>query len=134
MSGSPGFIKSVLFFLPEYISKRKMKVFAVIVPAAKLPELSLATTVLLVFVLVALTVHVTEPDPLKDAPDRYVPAYRLQATRVALDALPFSVAVITPAEKFPEPSLATIVLAVDWEVALTFHVTGSAPVNEDPLI
>ena len=40
-------------------------------PAVKLPELSLATKVLPVFAVVAFTVQVTAEDPLKVDPLRY---------------------------------------------------------------
>ena len=43
---------------------------AVIVPAAKLPEASRATTLEAVFVVVASTAAVTAAEPLKDVPVR----------------------------------------------------------------
>ena len=70
-------------------------VFAVIMPAEKLPPESLATMELPVFVLVAFTVHVTAFNPLKAIPLRYVPGYRLQATWVAVPLrVPYSVVAV----------------------------------------
>jgi hypothetical protein len=50
---------------------------------------------------------------------------------VAVEALPLNVAVIVPALKFPEPSLATIVDAVFALVALevTVNVCAELPLN-----
>lgn len=46
---------------------------AVIVPAAKFPEASRATTLEAVFVVVASTAHVVAAEPSKLLPVRYVP-------------------------------------------------------------
>ena len=45
-------------------------VFAVIIPALKLPDESLARMVFALFALVAFTVHVTAVDPLNNVPLR----------------------------------------------------------------
>ena len=111
---------------------------AVIVPALKFPEASLATIVDTVFAEVALevTVNVVAEPPLKVVePERPVPEVArvkvfgvlavtvilvepLKETPlivlavcnvVAVEALPVKAAVIVPALKFPEASLATIV-------------------------
>lgn len=47
---------------------------AVIVPAAKLPEASRATTLEAVFVVVASTAAVTAAEPLNDVPVKYEPS------------------------------------------------------------
>ena len=100
------------------------------IPALKFPELSLATIVFPVNALVAFTVHVTAEDPLNNVPLRY------PAPVIELDtwvAVPLSVAVMIPALKLPELSLATIVFPVNALVAFTVHVTAEDPLNNVPL-
>ena len=112
---------------------------AVIVPALKLPEASLATIVLPVLALVALDVTVKVAaedwlavnvcDPDKPVPDTFivrVPLFTLDAV-VAVEALPFNVAVIVPALKLPDASLETMVEAVFAFVALEVTVKVAAP-------
>jgi hypothetical protein len=106
--------------------------FAVIVPAAKLPDASRFTSVLTVSALVAAfaavvavatfaavwpptvltTVALCVPvtSPLND-PVKFVAVVAVVAV-VALVAFPVKFAVIVPAEKLPDESRATIVLAV----------------------
>ena len=52
---------------------------------------------------------------------------------VAVVALPLKLAVMVPAEKFPEASRATTLEAVFAEVASTAAVTAAEPLNEVPV-
>ena len=69
-------------------------------------------------------------EPLNDTPlivravCRVVAVAALPVVELEVVALPLSVAVIVPAEKLPEPSLATTLLAVFVVVASTFSVTA----------
>ena len=93
---------------------------AVMVPALKLPDASLATMVEGVFTAVAfhekvkvelpdwLAVNVADPErPVPETPKDRVPLLTFAAV-VAVAALPFKSAVMVPALKFPATSLATI--------------------------
>ena len=110
-----------------------------IVPALKEPPASRATMVLPVLAAVAfdvtvkvalpawLAVKVCEPD--RPVPDTFivrVPLFTFDAV-VAVEALPFKVAVIVPALKLPEASRATMVEAVFALVALVAIVTALEP-------
>ena len=100
------------------------------IPALKFPELSLAITVFPVNALVAFTVQVTAEDPLNNVPLRY------PAPVIELDTwvdIPLSVAVMIPALKLPELSLATIVFPVNALVAFTVQVTAEDPLKDAPL-
>jgi len=103
------------------------------VPIEKLPEPSLATRVEPVLLDVALevTVNVSAAEPLKDAePDKPVPdtfIVSVLETCVAEVALPLREAVMVPALKLPEPSLATTLDAVFDEVASTAQVCPADP-------
>ena len=108
--------------------------------------LPFASTVILAFVYeptvtpvvesaVALCVPVTSPDKL---PVKFVAVVAVVAL-VAVEALPFSAAVIVPAEKFPEPSRATMALAVLFAVAVVAELgilvsPAPLPVNEFPAL
>jgi hypothetical protein len=104
---------------------------AVIVPAAKLPEASRATTLEAVFVVVASTANVRAAAPVNvPALVKYVPAVKAFATCVAVVAvvaLPLKAAVTVPAVKFPDASRATIAEAVFADVALDVTVKLEAP-------
>ena len=110
---------------------------AVIVPAEKLPDPSLATILFAVLVVVASTVQVVAADPSKLLPVKYVPLVKMLFTLDELVALPLKDAVIVPAEKLPEASLATIVetvfALVALEVIVGFPADPSALVIEIPV-
>jgi hypothetical protein len=113
---------------------------AVIVPALKLPEASRATTLDTVFAEVASTAKVLAVEPL-NVPSlvKYVPAVSAAAVAlavvavVAVVALPDKEAVIVPAEKLPEPSRTTTLLAVLAVSASTAHVVAAEPLKFDPV-
>ena len=77
---------------------------AVIVPAEKLPEASLATTLEAVLAEVASTVAVTAAEPLKLVPVRYVPKVRALATEPAAPAI---------APVTADPAMAMLVLVTE---------------------
>ena len=113
---------------------------AVIVPALKLPEASRATTLDTVFADVASTAKVRAVEPLKVPPlVKKLPAVSAAAVAlavvavVAVVALPLNVAVMVPAEKLPEPSRATTLLAVFAVSASTAHVVAAEPLKFDPV-
>lgn len=98
---------------------------AVTVPAEKLPEPSLRTIVELVFEAVAVVdAFVIEAQvrfPLAAIVVAYVSEAQsegLAANAVAVEEFPVRVAVTVPAEKFPDPSLRTIVELVFDAVAV----------------
>jgi hypothetical protein len=106
------------------------------VPIEKLPEPSLATRVEPVLLDVALevTVNVSAAEPLKDAepdkpvPDTFIVSVLETCVAVVADvALPLSEALMVPALKLPDPSLATTLDAVFDEVASTAQVCPADP-------
>ena len=105
------------------------------VPAVKFPELSLATMVFSVDALVAFTVHVTAVEPLNNVPLRYpAPAIEVYTWVAVPLRVAYTVfAVMIPALKFPELSLATMVFVLSALVALTVQVTAVEPLNNVPL-
>ena len=96
---------------------------AVIVPALKFPDASLATTLLGVLASVASTSNVRAVPPLYAEPLKYEPG----VSEVDIEA------VIVPALKFPEPSLATTLPAVLASVASTVNVWFEPPSYAEPV-
>ena len=90
---------------------------AVIVPAEKLPEPSRATTLEAVLAEVASTVAVTEAEPLKLPPVRYVPRVRALATEPAEPEM-------LPETAEPLMAIAVGVTPVTWPCALVV-ITGT---------
>ena len=77
--------------------------------------------------------HETFPEPFTDLPVPPIVNVLAISHVDAVEAFPESEAVIVPAEKFPLASLATIVEAVEAEVALT-DIVGVAPSPAVPVL